>query len=362
MDMLHIAKQFKTDDEIIEIKPLGIGNINDSFRVKGAKGNYVLQKLNTHVFRDPEGVMENIRLITEHIAAKVDEEGGNKERSTLEFLQTKAEGTLLYRDSAGNVWRMYRFVEGVITIQNVKSAEEAYKAAFAFGKFQAHLADFDAEKLTETIPNFHHTGKRWEAFLEAVRRDRAGRADEVRDLIAYAEKESYLANSLVDAVRAGILPVRVAHNDTKINNILFDKDTGVGICVIDLDTVMPETALCDFGDMVRSGANATDEEDTNLENVYLDMEYYEAFLRGFLEGTAGRLKDEEMERLALSAKVITFELAIRFLGDYLDGDVYFSIRKPKQNLERAANQFKLLADMEEKYAEMEAAYKRLKQE
>ncbi len=352
--LFRVAEGFLPKGALETIAPLGIGNINDSFVAKGRE-RYVLQRMNTDVFKDPVGVMRNIQLVTAHLEEKVRQCGGDPKKEVLRFLPVLGTDSLLYRDEAGNAWRMYHFIEDVDTIQNVSSPEEAFKAAFAFGRFQSRLSDFDASKLCETIPDFHNTEKRWEAFCRAVDNDRANRAKEVADLIETAERLSYLAPKLTRLVAAGALPVRVTHNDTKINNILFDPVTGDGVCVIDLDTVMPQTALYDFGDMVRSGANTTDEEDTELSRVSLDMEYYTAFLRGFIRGTDGRLCKAEMENLATSALVMTFELAIRFLGDYLDGDVYFSIRKPRHNAERARNQLHLVCDMEKKLEEMEKA-------
>lgn len=358
MDGLSMANRFVTEDRIESVKPLGIGNINNSFLAIG-KRKYVLKRMNTNVFRDPYGVMENIRLVTSHIRAKLEKEGGDTERGTIRFLPSASDGTLLAGDDEGGLWRMYAYIDDVVTIQNAASTEEAYRAAHTFGHFQAQLSDFEADKLTETIPDFHNTARRWDAFVKAVEEDRANRAAEVETLIRQAEALSYLAEPLVKKLESGILPVRVTHNDTKINNVLFDKTTGEGVCVIDLDTVMPATALYDFGDMVRSGANATDEEDTDLSHVYLDMDYYEAFLRGFADGTEGKLTAAETEGLAESALVLTFELAIRFLGDYLNGDVYFSIRKPRHNAERAANQLWLAQDMVKKYEKMQRLTEKL---
>lgn len=351
--LFRICEGFLPGGTIEKIVPLGIGNINDSFLAEG-KEKYVLQRINRDVFRDPSGVMQNIQLVCAHLEEKIRKEGGDPFRESLQFIQNRKDGTLMYTDEGGEAWRMYRYVDDVVTLQSISAPEEAYRAAFAFGQFQSRLADFDATRLSETIPDFHNTEKRWEAFLCAVREDRAGRVGEVQDLIEKAHHLSYLAPKLTSLLASGELPVRVTHNDTKINNILFDKETGKGICVIDLDTVMPATALYDFGDMIRSGANATDEEDTDLSHVYLDMTYYEAFVRGFVAGTKGRLTKAETENLALSALVITFELAIRFLGDYLNGDIYFSIRTPRHNAERAANQLQLALDMEKKFDAMKA--------
>lgn len=356
--LFSVIEGFLPRGAIEHIAPLGIGNINDSFLAEGEK-KYVLQRINTKVFTDPVGVMRNIQLVCAHLEEKIKVEGGDPFRESLQFLPSRTDGSLLYIAEDGTAWRMYRFVDGVKTLQNAESPDAAYKAAVTFGQFQKRLLDFDATRLVETIPDFHNTKKRWEVFCKAVDEDRANRAIEVKDLIQTAERLSYLAPSLTELTDAGALPVRVTHNDTKINNLLFDAQTGKGICVIDLDTVMPATALYDFGDMVRSGANATDEEDTDLSRVSLDMECYKAFLRGFLEGTGGQLTYTEIHNLAQGALVLTFEQGIRFLGDYLNGDVYFSIRRPRHNAERAANQLQLACDMERKYEEMQKIVDRI---
>ncbi len=350
--ILRVAEGFLPPGSIRNIEPLGQGNINDTFVVEG-KGKFVLQRINTKVFKNAEEVMRNIHLITEHLSRKVRAAWRDPSRQVLQFLPVPETGKYLFWAEDGTAWRMYHFIDNVMTLQNVSSVGQAYKAAFIFGRFQNRLSDFDATQLSETIPDFHNTEKRWETLQKAVDADAAGRAHEVRDLLETAERFSHLASAITKPFSEGKFPVRVTHNDTKINNVLFDKRTGHGLCVIDLDTVMPSTALYDFGDMVRSGANATTEEDTDLSRVALNMDYYEAFLRGYLNGTDGKLTNTEIENLALSSLVLTFELAIRFLADYLMGDVYFSIRTPRQNAERAANQLALLCDMEKKYDEMQ---------
>ncbi|MBQ1935562.1 MAG: phosphotransferase, partial [Clostridia bacterium] len=253
------------------------------------------------------------------------------------------------------VYRMYRFVDDVLTIQQVPDAEWAYQCAFAFGRFQKQLSDFDSSVLIETIPNFHHTQKRYETFLASVEKDAAGRKEEVADLIEFAKKESYLASAIVKDVEAGILPVRVTHNDTKINNILFNPETKRGMCIIDLDTVMPATTLYDFGDMVRTAATVTEEDDERYDQVGMDLRYFKALVKGYYEGSDGALTREEFKRFPLSAKVITYETFLRFLTDYLDGDVYFACRKDRHNLIRATNQMYLLRNMEDHYEQMLSA-------
>ena len=351
-ELKEVVQGFSFEGEPESIQPLGIGNINASYTVKCSGGkNYTLQQLNTEIFTMPDKVMENIVRVTDHLKEKILAEKGDPERETLNFIPAKS-GGYMYRYGDKNVYRAYRYIDDVTTVQSSENTDIAYKVAYSFGVFQRRLSDFDARALHETIPDFHNTPARLKVFEDIVKKDPCNRAKEVEDLIAFSEKEAYLADQITGALRDGSMPVRVTHNDTKINNILFDNKSGEGICVIDLDTVMPGSALYDFGDMVRSGANATEEDDTDLSRVKLDMNYYEAFVKGFMDGVGNGLTKQELAGLAMSAKVLTYELCLRFLGDYINGDVYFKIRRPKHNLERAANQFKLLEDMENKYEQM----------
>ncbi|MBO4953626.1 MAG: aminoglycoside phosphotransferase family protein [Clostridia bacterium] len=351
MDAQVIASQFTIQSPVVSAKPMGIGNINASFVVTCEDGSkYALQRINTNIFKDPKGMMNNIFAVTEHIRNKVASEGGDPDREVLQYLKT-AEGETVYETEEG-VYRMYRFVDDVLTIQQVPDAEWAYQCAFAFGRFQKQLSDFDSSVLIETIPNFHHTQKRYETFLASVEKDATGRKEEVADLIEFAKKESYLASAIVKDVEAGVLPVRVTHNDTKINNILFNPETKRGMCIIDLDTVMPATTLYDFGDMVRTAATVTEEDDERYDQVGMDLRYFKALVKGYYEGSDGALTREEIKRFPLSAKVITYETFLRFLTDYLDGDVYFACRKDRHNLIRATNQMYLLRNMEDHYEQM----------
>lgn len=351
MDAQKIASQFTIKSPVKEAKPMGIGNINASYVVTCEDGSkYALQRINTDIFKDPRGMMNNIFAVTDHIRGKVIAEGGDPEREVLQYLRT-ADGDTVYETEEG-VYRMYRFVDNALTIQQIPDAEWAFQCAYSFGHFQKQLSDFDSSVLIETIPNFHHTQKRYEAFLASVERDAAGRAAEVADLIDFAKKESYLASAIVKDMEAGILPLRVTHNDTKINNILFNPETKKGMCIIDLDTVMPATTLYDFGDMVRTSATVTEEDDDNYDRVGMDLRYFKALVKGYCEGSDGTLTREEIKRLPLAAKVITYEQFMRFLADYLDGDVYYAVRRDRHNLIRAKNQMYLLKNMEEQYDKM----------
>ncbi len=351
MDAQAIASQFTIKSPVVSAKPMGIGNINASYVVTCEDGSkYALQRINTGIFKDPKGMMGNIFAVTEHIRNKVIAEGGDPDREVLHYLKTASGEPVL--ETEDGVYRMYRFVDDALTIQQVPDAEWAYQCAYAFGRFQKQLSDFDSSVLVETIPNFHHTQKRYETFLASVEKDTAGRKAEVADLIEFAKNESYLASAIVKDVEAGILPVRVTHNDTKINNVLFNPETKRGMCIIDLDTVMPATTLYDFGDMVRTAATVTEEDDERYDQVGMDLRYFKALVKGYYEGSEGALTREEIKRFPLSAKVITYETFLRFLTDYLDGDVYFACRKDRHNLIRATNQMYLLRNMEDHYEQM----------
>ncbi len=347
-------RSFGLDKDFEKIEPLGIGNINSTYKVSLTTGKeYVLQKLNIKIFKKPEEVMSNIMKVTAHLRDKIKREGGNPDRETLNFLTNTNGLPLTYCDEE-NVYRVYEYIGDAITLQSAGSPDDAYKVAYTFGKFQNRLSDFDAGVLFETIPDFHHTAKRFETFEKSIKENKAGRLSEVQDLVDGYCSFKHLASSITDAVDRGELPIRVTHNDTKTNNVLFDSATGEGMCVIDLDTVMPATALYDFGDMIRTGAAFTEEDEDDLSKVGLNLEYYEAFVKGFKAGVGNGLTEEELSGLALSSMVMTFECGMRFLTDYLDGDVYFAIRRPDHNKVRALNQLKLLRDMESKYEQMVA--------
>lgn len=354
-ELENIIGQFDFKGDLLAVEPLGMGNINASYIVTTKDGidtrKYTLQRLNTKVFTMPENVMNNIIKVTNHLKQKIIAEGGDPSRETLNFIPSKAGKYTIYQNG-DNVYRAYGYIDDVTTIQSSENSSDAYKVAYAFGVFQRRLSDFNANELYETIPDFHNTLKRYDYFNTILQNDPHNRAKDVKELIAFVEKEAYLADKLTSALADGRIPVRVTHNDTKINNVLFDNATNQGICVIDLDTVMPGTSLYDFGDMVRSGASTTEEDETDLSKVKIDMDYYKAFVEGFKDGVGEGLTSAELSMLALSAKVIAFELGIRFLGDYLNGDVYFAVRKPGHNKDRAANQLKLLEDMENKYEQM----------
>jgi hypothetical protein len=346
-----ILDAFAFDGDVIGIQPNELGHINDTFVIETARADqrqrYILQRINQHVFRQPRALMLNIIRVTEFLRAKILAEGGNPARETLTLIPT-TQGDKFYVTSQGDYWRAYLFIEGARAYQQVESPEHLYQAARAFGRFMLRLQDFPASDLHIIIPDFHHTPKRFEALMQAADADVQGRAGEVRDLIALAEARVEKMGLIAEALDAGALPQHVTHNDTKFNNVLFDDVTGDGVCVVDLDTVMPGSALYDFGDFVNTAAGNGAEDERNLERVSLNLSYFEAITRGFLQETAWMLTSQEREWLPLSAWLITFELGMRFLTDHLNGDVYFRIHRPNHNLDRARSKFKLALDMEAK--------------
>ncbi len=339
---------------VTECTPYGSGHINDTFLTVTPKKRYILQRINGSIFKDPERMMQNIVDVTSHIRKKAnDENNTDAERATLTVVPTDA-GKMFHIDAEGYYWRMYDFVEGTVARDKVESAEDFYICAEAFGRFQGYLADFPAEKLYESIKDFHNTPVRYNNLMRAVSADVYGRAESVRAEINFAMAHDEFCKTLENARGNGSLPLRVTHNDTKLNNILFDAKDGHAVCVIDLDTVMPGYSVNDFGDSIRFGANTAAEDETDLSKVSLDLELFKKYAEGFIIGCNGRLTDTEIKLLPIGAIMMTLECGMRFLTDYLEGDVYFKTHREGHNLDRARNQFALVADMEKKLPEMES--------
>ncbi len=333
-------------DMASEYAPYGNGHINDTFLVVNDR-RYILQRMNDSIFLRPDKMMENIIGVTDHIRSKAKERGGDVARASLVVVPTKS-GDMFFRDTIGSWWRLYEFTEGTVTKEIVENARDFYTCAEAFGAFQADLADYPAEKLYETIKNFHNTPWRFSNLKKAIEENRAGRLAEVEAEVAFALDREEFAGTLEKARENGSLPLRVTHNDTKLNNILFDEITALPVCVIDLDTVMPGYSVNDFGDSIRFGANTAAEDETDLSKVSLDLNLFATYAEGFIKGCGGRLTEAELDLLPIGAMMMTFECGIRFLTDYLEGDTYFKIHRPKHNLDRCRNQFALVADMESK--------------
>lgn len=352
-EVLKIASEFTLGSAPTGFSECTDGHINGTFFVDTADGKkYVIQRINTGIFKDPDGLMRNVIGITEHIRRKLAAEGGDVERGTLHFIKTVS-GDNYYEDREnGSAWRAYVYVDGVESFQSAGSTDVFSQVGRAFGHFQMQLADYDASGLCETIPNFHNTPSRYVDFEAALVRNASGRADRAADAVEFVKAHKDVCSYIADRIAAGVLPLRVTHNDTKLNNILIDKATGKPICIIDLDTVMPGSVLFDFGDAIRFGASSAAEDEKDLSAVFMREDMFEAFAGGFIGGLEGSLTDTEILELPMGALVITLETGIRFLTDYLDGDTYFRKHYPEHNLDRARNQFKLVADMEEKMPEM----------
>lgn len=342
---------------VADVARHGKGHINDTFCVvcktpEGGTARFILQRLSQAAFPHPEEVMENFVGITSYLRREILAEGGDPLRETLSLVKT-GDGADFVTDSEGRAWRLMPFIENAECYQS--ATPELFAASGrAFGRFQYMLRDYPARTLHETIPHFHDTESRFEQFLAALEADKMNRAEGVSPEIQFILRRKADCGVALRALREGKLPLRVTHNDTKLNNILIDRDTREGICIIDLDTTMPGLAINDFGDSIRFGANHCMEDEQDLTKVNFDISLYEVFTRGFLEGARGSLTSAELEYLPWGARLMTLECGIRFLTDYLDGDHYFHVSHPRQNLDRARTQLKLVKDMEEQFDAMGA--------
>ena len=333
----------------------GEGHINDTFVVWRADHTkrFVLQRINTDTFTDPAGLMENICGVTRHLRTKIQAEGGDPGRECLNVIPTLS-GAAYYIDSEGNAWRAYDFVENTVCLQQVGCEADFRTVAETLGKFQNQLADYPASTLHETIARFHDTPNRYANFEKALAADALGRAKTIAPEIAFIHAREKDCHVLLDQLAAGEIPLRVTHNDTKINNVLLDEATGKGICVIDLDTVMPGLSAYDFGDSIRTGANDCAEDEPDQSKVHFDLHLYEVFAKGYLSTAGSTMHTAEKKSLAWGAKLMTLECGIRFLTDYLEGDHYFHIARPNHNLDRARTQFTLVRQMEDVFDQMTA--------
>jgi len=348
-DLRKVAARFAVT---AEFSNYGNGHINDTY-ISSTEPRVILQRINTSVFTDPNAVMENICGVTEHLRKKLGECGGDCERGTLCVVKA-TDGRPYVRTPEGECFRMYRFVENSTSFDLAERAEQLCEAGEVFGRFQRLLDDYDADSLHETIAHFHDTPERVRQLEQAAANDAAGRlASVAAEMAAAREYGEKYASVIVDAIAEGTVPLRVTHNDTKFNNVLFDRDTLSPLCVTDLDTVMPGSLLYDFGDALRSGAMSTEEDEPDASKVYFDMEKFEQFTRGFLSEMGHDLTPREIELLPLSALVMTYECGTRFLADYLNGDTYFKIHREGQNLDRARVHLALVRDIERRLPEME---------
>lgn len=352
-----VYSNFRLEGTLSECSPYGNGHINDTYLLildnAGKKEKVILQRMNHEIFPKPEELMENIANVTSFLKEKIIKNGGNPMRETLNVIPDKS-GKSFYKDAEGNYWRCFVFVTDAVCYEKAESRKDLYETGLAFGKFQSLLSDFDASILHETIEKFHDTPNRFAQLCDAAEKDVLGRAATVQEEIAFIKKRKKDADYVSSLIKEGKLPLRVTHNDTKLNNIMFDNVSGKGICVIDLDTVMPGLAMNDFGDIIRFGASTGAEDETDLSKISCDMELYQACVKGFIEGCEGKLTDFEIELLPMGAKLMTYECGMRFLTDYLQGDVYFKTARKEHNLDRCRTQLKLVADMEGKWEQMKS--------
>ncbi len=343
MNAKEIIAQFNSEATLI---PYGNGHINDTY----VTNRLIIQKINTDIFKDADGLMANIIGVTEHLSKKIEAAGGDTARETLTVVPT-IDGKSYYRASDGSCYRAYNLIEDSVSYEIV-SAPLLYRAARAFGKFQNMLSDYPADSLVEIIPDFHNTTKRYNNLVNAAENDSCGRLASVQKEYKFACDRKNDTGIVLDAIEKGLVPLRVTHNDTKLNNVLFDKYTDDGICVIDLDTVMPGSLLYDFGDALRFGGASGAEDEKDLDKIYFQLDKFKSFTKGFIEEVGTKLTKTEAELLPFSVKLLTLECGMRFLTDYLEGDSYFKIHYEGQNLDRCRTQFKLVEDIERKMDDM----------
>ena len=356
--IIKTAKQFAINGSIASIEPYGNGHINTTFLITtDTDSQYILQKINTSVFKDPYQLMDNIVRVTTYLKNQVASRGGDPDREVLGIVPTMEGDSYTVQDNSA--WRLLTFVKDSITFQVIDDPKNFYYAGKAFGNFTSQLDQFPADTLFETIKNFHNTPSRYKDFEAAVERNASGKAADVCDEIEFVRQRKDFCSLFTDKIKDGSLPLRVTHNDTKLNNVLFDKHTKLPVAVIDLDTVMPGLSLYDFGDAIRFGTNPADEDEKDLSKVFCDLELFEAFTRGYLESCGNLLCPEELEMLPYAGKMLTLECGMRFLADHIAGDVYFKIHRENHNLDRARTQFKMVKDMEEKHDQLTEIVQRL---
>lgn len=356
----HISSQFLIQGDFRSAEPYGSGHINDTYKVdfdqSGTAVRYIFQRINHNVFPDPGRLMENIERVCAHSQAMLKGDPDASRRS-LTLIPTRTGKNWLVESP--DHWRCYPFIEKAQTYDAIKSLQQATAAASAFGRFQGNLAGLPGDRLFETIPDFHHTRRRFEKLISAFEADTHDRASAVTEEMDFIRQREADTSIIVDALESGKIPERITHNDTKLNNVMIDDATGEGICVIDLDTVMPGTALNDFGDMIRTASNPAREDDKDLSKVQMRIDYFDALARGYLQGTDGLLTASELELLPVSGKLMTLEVGIRFLTDFLEGDVYFKTHREGHNLDRCRTQLKLVTSIEGQMDDMRTNLDRL---
>ena len=357
------VKFFDFRGSIIDFRPFGNGHINDTylvrFRYGGKTVKYIMPRINNGVFKNPEQVMSNIINVTSFLRNQIIDDGGDPERETLNVIKTK-DGKGFYIDGYGSFWRAFVFIADAVSLDLPEDDNDFYQSAVAFGNFQHRLGSFPANELFETIPDFHNTPVRYDNLIKAIERNASGRADNAKAEIEFAKERREFTNILEDSFAKGLIPKRVTHNDTKMNNVMLDKDTREPVCVVDLDTIMPGYSVNDFGDSIRFGASTAAEDEKDLSKVHFDIGLFETYTRGFLKGCGGSLTQNEIMLLPVGAKMMTLECGMRFLTDYIDGDAYFKTAYEEHNLVRCRTQFKLVSEMEEQWDAMQKIVEKYK--
>lgn len=358
MEFSDILSNFAINGEFISCEPYGSGLINRTYvavyNEGGKRVRYIVQRINTNLFKNVDGLMNNIKLVTEFNRAEIMKRGGDPDRESLTLVSTENGGTY-FRTEEGDCYRVYVFIENAKGYDVVEKPEHFYESAVAFGKFAMLLDRFDSSKLFEVLPDFHNTVKRFDNFKKSLEADKFNRAKDVKKEIEFALNREKITHTIVDLLASGKMPSRVTHNDTKLNNVLIDTRTDKAVSVIDLDTMMPGSICYDFGDSIRFGCNPCLEDTPETEKVIFNMPLFETYTKGYLSVFGDTITDIERKNLPMGAILMTYECGIRFLTDYLDGDVYFRKTREGQNIDRTRSQFKLVSDMEKRYDEMLSA-------
>lgn len=361
MNVKELIGKFDIDGEVISCDRYGAGHINETYLVltneNGKEKKFIFQKINAGLFPDASKVMNNIRLVTEFNRKKIKERGGDPDRESLTIIKTK-DGEPYLKDESGN-YRMYKYIDGAV-YQVVQKPEDFYQSAVAFGNFANLLAEFDASSLYEVLPDFHNTVKRFNDFKQSLEKNASGRAAEVKEEIDFVLSREKYCDRITSLLSSGEMPTKVTHNDTKLNNVMFDKETGKYLAVIDLDTIMPGSICYDFGDSIRFGCNPCEEDERDLSKVNFDIGLFEQYAKGYLSAVGKGATKIERDNLAFSSILMTYECGMRFLADHIDGDKYFHITREGQNLDRARTQFKLITDMEKLLPQMQEIVKKYK--
>lgn len=359
-DFKSISKKFPIPGDFLSCEPYGEGHINETFLLLTKEDNktnkYIIQRINSNLFTNVPALMRNIACVTEFCRKKIIKQGGDPDRETLTVVKTLSNENYYFDGS--NYFRVYLFIDNATAYQVVKKPVHFYESAVAFGNFANVLAEFDASTLYEPLPDFHNTVVRFNNFKKAIEENKSGRLSSVMPEVEYALTLEHLTNKIVDGIKDGLIPLKVTHNDTKLNNVLIDNDTDKAVAVIDLDTIMPGSIVYDFGDSIRFGCNSAAEDERDLSKVNFDINLFETYVKGYLFALGSSVCKAEAENLALGAVLMTYECGIRFLADHLNGDVYFKIRRENHNLDRARTQFKLVKDMLKCFDDMNAIVKK----